>query len=370
MKTRIVVLYDGVHNPVFQSQVIEPLIKQLDQHPDDRGIIISFERTTISQKEQQSLVTDPRIRLITLHKLPFLGSLSLRYTARQLAPIMRQHIHTATITCRGPMAAWIVGHLNLPIPCIVQARGLAAQEYRYAHSSKIMGWLHRIRAYQYEQIEKWVYGAYAHNKNVMVHTVSKALRSYLITTFDSPENHVTVADHDVPSAIAPAQRSAWRTEIRELLGIPPHAYVYVYNGSAKPWQCPQETVQFFVHEYQKNQEAFLLVLTQDTGTFKTLLACHNLPPNTFHITRVAHTEIYRYLAAADAGMLLREQHIINWVSRPTKALEYHAVGLKIIHNNTVGMLSHPSHTISPDTTTRPFDKLRANGGGKYKEKIR
>jgi len=338
MKQRIVVLYDGVHNPVFESQVIEPLIKQLDQHPDAQGIIISFERTLISQKEQQSLITDPRIRLITLRKLPFLGSLSLRHAARQLAPIMQKHIHTATITCRGPMAAWIVGQLNLPIPCIVQARGLAAQEYRYAHSSKIIGWLHRIRTWQYEQIEQWVYGAYTRNANVTIHTVSKALRSYLITTFNAPADKIMVADHDVPAAISPAQRSAWRTEIRKQIKIPNNAYVYVYNGSAKPWQCPQETVQFFVREYQKNQSAFLLVLTQDTGTFKTLIKRYALPPSSFYITRVAHTEIYRYLAAADAGMLLREPHIINWVSRPTKALEYHAVGLKIIHNNTISML--------------------------------
>ncbi len=340
MKTRIVVLYDSVHNPVFASQVVQPLIKQLDQNPGDRGIIISFEHTTISQKEQQSLITDPHITLITLRKLPFLGSLSLRYAARQLAPIAQKYIHEATITCRGPMAAWIVGHLNLPehIHCIVQARGLAAQEYRYAHSSGIMGWLHRIRAWQYEEIEQWVYGVYAHNKNVTVQTVSKALRSYLIETFNAPADKIMVADHDVPSVIPAAQRSAWRTEIRKQLGIPPHAYVYIYNGSAKPWQCPQETVQFFVHEYQKNSDAFLLVLTQDTGTFKTLIKRYALPPSSFYITRVAHTEIYRYLAAADAGMLLREPHIINWVSRPTKALEYQAVGLRIIHNNTVGML--------------------------------
>jgi len=337
MKQQIVVLYDGVHNPVFQSQVVAPLIKQLDQNLEDRGIIISFERKKLSQKEQEHLISDSRITLILLHKRPFLGSLSLRYAARQLAPIMHKHIHEATITCRGPMAAWIVGHLHLPqsIPCIVQARGLAAEEYRYAHSPS---WLHRIRAWQYERIEQWVYGTYAQQKNVSIQAVSNALQKFLITTFDSPEDRVTVADHDVPTAIAPAQRLQWRAAMREQLNIPHDTYVYVYNGSAKPWQCPQETIQFFMKEYQKNPNRFLLVLTQDIDTFNTLLAHHNLPPTSFHITRVSHTDIYRYLAAADAGILLRKNHIINWVSRPTKALEYQAVGLRIIHNNTVRML--------------------------------
>jgi hypothetical protein len=49
--------------------------------------------------------------------------------------------------------------------------------------------------------------------------------------------------------------------------------------------------------------------------------------------------IYHYLAAADIGIIFRKPHIINWISRPTKILEYQAVGLKIIHNNTVAMLA-------------------------------
>jgi len=34
-------------------------------------------------------------------------------------------------------------------------------------------------------------------------------------------------------------------------------------------------------------------------------------------------------------MLFREQTIVNWTSRPTKLLEYQAVGLEVVHNNTV-----------------------------------
>jgi len=49
--------------------------------------------------------------------------------------------------------------------------------------------------------------------------------------------------------------------------------------------------------------------------------------------------LYVYLAAADYGLLFRHKDIINWVSRPTKMLEYQAVGLKIIHNNTIEWLS-------------------------------
>ena len=56
------------------------------------------------------------------------------------------------------------------------------------------------------------------------------------------------------------------------------------------------------------------------------------------IKTVAYSEIYKYLSAADYGIIFREINVLNWISRPTKALEYEAVGLKIIHNNTVKWL--------------------------------
>ena len=59
----------------------------------------------------------------------------------------------------------------------------------------------------------------------------------------------------------------------------------------------------------------------------------------YHITTISHADIYRYLAAADAGIVLRESHPINWVSRPTKILEYQAAGLAIVHNNTIGYIT-------------------------------
>ena len=42
--------------------------------------------------------------------------------------------------------------------------------------------------------------------------------------------------------INPAQRDNLRTSLRKELGINLSTHVYVYNGSAQSWQCPQKTV--------------------------------------------------------------------------------------------------------------------------------
>ena len=61
--------------------------------------------------------------------------------------------------------------------------------------------------------------------------------------------------------------------------------------------------------------------------------------NRYLVLSAKQDDVFRYLSVADAGLLFREKNVVNWVSRPTKMLEYRSVGLKIIHNNTVAWLS-------------------------------
>ena len=99
-------------------------------------------------------------------------------------------------------------------------------------------------------------------------------------------------------------------------------------------------VDYFKKEYAIDNLSFLLVLTQNVPAFEQLV--QQLDKQSYCIVTVKHDEIYRYLSAGDIGMLFREPHIINWISRPTKVLEYQAVGLQIVHNNTVALLTDSS----------------------------
>ncbi len=337
MKTHLTILYDSIFNSVFQGQVAAPLIKHLNASPETSVSIISFERKQIAQQQIASLISDPRIKVIVRKKIPFIGTPSLWLAAQQLKTILKK-INPTIITARGPLAGWIVAHTaKSNIPIVVQARGLAGQEYLYAHESS--SWWHQLRGWQYEQIEQYVYGTYAARPKVTVHTVSEALKDYVIKTWHTSENKITVATHDIPEKFPVALVHTWRTTMRKKIGITQERYVYVYSGSAHPWQCPEQTVRFFAKKYHENTNSFLLILTQSVEQFHALLHKTDLPAQAYHVTCVPHAEIYHYLAAADTGLLFREQHCINWVSRPTKALEYQAVGLKIIHNNTIEMLS-------------------------------
>lgn len=341
MNYHLTIIYDGIENSVFAGQVLTPLVQKLTQHPNDRGLIISFEKKKLSAAAIAAITNHKNIDCIILHKIPFFGTLSLRYAVYQLGRII-PHYPIISMTVRGPLAAWIFTHTKMATSvCTVQARGLAAQEYAYAHAdapSWFMKQFHQFRRRQYEAIERFVYGTAAHTSPLLIRAVSESLRSYIIDTFGTPPEKIIVEETDIPQKINPDVLQRWRATIRTTLAIDAMTYVYVYNGSAKAWQCPNETVAYFAEQYRKNQHTFLLILTQDQQPFINLCTQYAIPSGAYHITHVPHTQIYQYLAAADAGIIFRKSHIINWVSRPTKILEYQAVGLKMIHNNTVAML--------------------------------
>ena len=338
MKTELFVIYDSIFNSVFAGQVVAPLQKRIQDGTADRAIIISFEQNLPKALQYAKKFTTDRISLFLIKKSPFLGSFFLRWDARKLKKMLT-HQSFSTLTARGPLAGYIVAHATT-LPFIVQARGLAADEYRYAHdaTSWPYSWLHEWRAQQYEAIERTIYGQLTCNRTIQIQAVSNALRDHLISYFDAPASKTVVSDHDVPPPIPTEQLKQWRTATRIKLHIAPTAQVYVYCGSAHPCQCADVSIDFFCKKYRENNRSFLLILSTDHERFKEIIAQYQLPKNSYHITRVPHADIYRYLAAADAGLLFRRQHIINWVSRPTKALEYRAVGLEIIHNNTIAML--------------------------------
>ncbi len=369
------IIYDGVGSSVFPGQVLAPLRAYQKQHAATPVYIVSFEyardskaaRTLIEKKFsgmvlEKTLATDysfttandenknnPAITIIIFKKYPFVGSFNLVLAAYQLKKFLRR-LPSYTISARGPLAGALALRAADTRHCqelIIQARGLVAAEYLYDQEQhqqeKNVGeflrrWIHRLRAQQFEKLEKKVYALQA-PLPATIECVSPALKNYLIETFHAPAGKITIAQHDIPSALETKQLETWKKEVRQELEIPESATVYCYSGSVKPWQCPDLTIDFFARELKKNDTSYLLILTQDRQQFMELLHESAITKTNYRVLTVKHDQVYRYLAACDTGILFRRPHVVNWVSRPTKALEYHAAGLAIAHNNTVAYLN-------------------------------
>jgi len=354
------IVYDGIENSVFESQVLYPLLTQLQQNSNLQITLVSFEKKRPPNEFIiKTIPAHERLHFVLCRRFPFFGNISLKLATFQFKKLLK--ITTFNhITARGPLAGHVVLHALTKyakknnfqhaerLPSVtIQARGLCAEEYRYSlkeiHANFFKKMYHKFLYTQLNNLETTVYRNATKNTiqtNINIEAVSPALKNYLTTAFHAHQTKITIATKDLPKSFSADQISGWRQEVRTELNIQQDAIVYCYSGSFKAWQCAHETIAAFSFEYFRNPKCFMLVLTKDQEPFKKELVRYKIPATNYHIKTVPAQNLYRYLAAGDYGMLLREKDIINWVSRPTKMLEYQAVGLKIIHNNTIGWLAN------------------------------
>jgi len=332
----IFVLYDSVTNAIFESQVLQFLQKKIADNPYRPVHIVSFEKST-----KKNIPHLKNIRLTYLKRIPFIDAFTTLYASYQLRSFLSSFPQYSLIA-RGPIAGLITQQALTTSACIeyiIQARGLLADEYAYTHrntGSTIMRLLYTIRTAQLRSLEKKAYAPTKH-KSKKVEAVSKALKDRLVATYNVDAESITVTTDDIPLAIDTSEKTAWRIATRTQYAIPSDWKVYCYNGSIKPWQQPQMVIDFFSQKLDQYPQSFLLIITPDILAFRKAIG-NALPHSNYTIVSTPHSEIYRLLSAADYGLLFRDDHIINWVARPTKALEYKAAGLEIVHNNTVEYL--------------------------------
>lgn len=353
-KRLVYVIYDGIENSVFQSQVLTPILNEVNQNEDLHVTFTCFEKHIPKQEDlTKAFEKHERINFVFLHRYPFLGKLSLTPAISNFTKLLKT-LNFDQITARGPLAGYIVLRTlskikNFDTPVVIQARGLCAEEYRYSNKKNILAniknlgfkilW-NKLIFKSLLKIEKYVYKTQTSNLfNLKIEAVSPALKDYLIQEFGADPVKIIIAINDIPKTVDKYQVVVWRTQVRDELHIPDDYTVYCYSGSFKPWQCAKETVESFSFQYFKDPKSFMLVLTQDQKPFENELKKLAIPETNYKILTVKPEELYRYLCAANFGFLLREPDVINWVSRPTKMLEYQACGLQIIHNNTIAWLA-------------------------------
>lgn len=350
----ICVVYDSIKNSVFQGQVLAPLQRKLANKHVQEVVIISFEPDALSTHEIATIIPPhEKIRVIILNRPALWSKKSLKKPRLELAAILAT-FSTYRIIARGPIAGLLCMQATTAPACLsltIQARGLLAAEYAFTHRGtknmfKRIAFSWRTR--QYTELERATYNRKFTKPSMSIEAVSDALKDYLITQYGADPRRVTIAHDDLPPVPTAEELAAWRIAMRATLNLTHDTHVYCYNGSVKPWQCPQETIDYFVAQHEKNARSFLLVLTQETELFEQLLSATTLPSTVYRVIHAPHNEIYHYLAACDTGIIFRESHAINWVSRPTKVLEYQAARLAIAHNNTIAFLSKPTtHTAPP-----------------------
>jgi|GEM_PF-5393078 len=122
-----------------------------------------------------------------------------------------------------------------------------------------------------------------------------------------------------------------RNQVRHEIGAV-DKLVFIYSGSLYGWQMFDSIVEIFRQVNSRIKDTFLLVCTGDKDT--TVLS--RLPEDSFRVVHADSGEMFKYYSAADYGIILRENSIVNMVSSPVKIAEYIACRLPFIATKGIG----------------------------------
>lgn len=143
----------------------------------------------------------------------------------------------------------------------------------------------------------------------------------------------------VPCCAGPAEfgfRQEARTRIRAELGWSEDAPVVVYCGGLSVWQRVADVVALMAKMKATEPGLKCLLLAHDPKRMAEVAKEAGLVGDDVRCMRVASSDVPDWLSAADAGIILRHDVLVNQVASPVKITEYLACGLAVVCSEGIG----------------------------------
>jgi glycosyltransferase involved in cell wall biosynthesis len=112
--------------------------------------------------------------------------------------------------------------------------------------------------------------------------------------------------------------------------------VIAYSGGLSVWQRIKDIINLFEEVHQLDANFRFLLITPQPDQLTEWLMQSKLCPDCFQIVSCAQTDVRRYLSAADAGIIMRHNTVVNNVASPIKVGEYLACGLPLLLTQGIG----------------------------------
>jgi hypothetical protein len=302
-------------NAVFYSQVVELLNNLIKKDHFDEIVLAIGLRDPDSIKEIETL--NPNINLITFKTYPvypFFNNL----TEKHISSIFKLYKvnHDYLIHTRGEHLGALTSKsyfkLNNKLPnLLIDIRGAVFEEVQTYGKMNIV--LKRIKLYNHKKKMQSLL------KNVKyINAVSNKLKEYIENNFQIESNNISV----IPTIAGKNfnYNHEKRLQVRKELEIKENEILFVFSsGSSQAWQNDDDIVNDLVSKGYK-----VLMLTRKKYNDPNIISKF-----------VPYKEVSSYLNAADIGIIIRNNDVVNNVASPIKFSEYIACGLPIIANDSV-----------------------------------
>ncbi len=232
--------------------------------------------------------------------------------------------------------------INKPLNVLIDIRGTTYEEIDYRmkleKNKPIYSNIYfKLAKKSYKKLPLF----YAKN-NVTISVVSEKLKEYLINNnFNNPILvHPNIASNKFKFNIMD------RKKIRQKLNLNDNQIVVVMSSSGgNIWQKDHLLINYF-----SNKENYTIINLSKTPVNKRGVINMFIP----------YEKMPEYLSAADIAILWRDNIILNNCSSPSKFSEFAAMGLYIIHNNSVDLATNYIIKNNAGYVTEDIDKIEIN----------
>ena len=335
--------YFGLREPLVQTQVL-PYLRQI-RDGGAKVSILTFEPnpkekwTKQQVEEERSKLADERIdwHFLTYHKRPTVPAtlfdllcgiyFTWKFIRREKVDVLHARVQLPTLI--GAIARKFSRHKP---KIIFDIRGFFPEEYTDGGIWKENGWLYKM----VKRNEKWL----LKEADGFVILTEKA-RQILFpesaaTGFDKFGRPVEVIPCCVDLSRFSTANKTSRDEMRKKYNLE-NRQVITYTGSLGSWYLADEMADLMQAAREKDNSTFALILTQSAPEIMAeRLKKRGFADKDFLVTKVPHSEIPKYLSAADIAISFIKPCFSKLSSSPTKIAEYLASGLPIITNRGVG----------------------------------
>jgi glycosyltransferase involved in cell wall biosynthesis len=326
---------------LIEAQVLEPMMHQASTQGENRP-----ERVAVALLEPMRVALRPAFRnrvrtlrarcpALSILVLPFMSRLGRETNARLFARRIRRISKGSAVVlhCRGESAVdWgnAIARYLRSAAVIADIRGIWPDEMLLARGFNRFEEADAQSRRDYRVALGRLQTALGQAHGVLA--VSDALAEWLKRRTVWPREITRV-----PCCVSSVEFSAAEREAqRDRLGLRDHL-VLAYLGGLAPYQHIEDGVVPFVRiAIEANERVHFLCLTNGPERMQSILDAGRIPRDACTVLRVAQTNVARYLAAADGGLLLRAPSEVNRVSMPVKVGEYLSSGVPLIVSRVTG----------------------------------
>jgi glycosyltransferase involved in cell wall biosynthesis len=337
MKKVLYISYDGMTDPLGQSQVLPYLVELSKQ--DYAITLLSFEKKNRYAAEREiieKIATDAGIRWVPLFftaKPPVVSKAYDRWQMLRKAKQLHRKEKFDIIHCRSYIAAEAGLKLKKKTGSgfLFDMRGFWADEKVDCGQWDLKNFFYRKLYRSYKKKEK----QFLLNADAIV-SLTKAGKDLLLSQPDYKNISIDVIpccadlDHFDFHKISQKESQKLRTE----LGISPGRKIITYLGSIGGWYMTDEMFAFYKQLLIKYPEFVMLILTKDdVQKVISEATAAGIPPQNLFVRYAKRHDVPSFLSISDVSLFFIRPTFSKTASSPTKHAELMGMGIPVVCND-------------------------------------